>query len=147
MIITIQVVVILAATIIHSPVPTNAFVPIKTQTTQTQLIRGDIFTTRRGAVYSNNNVNDNNKDRLSVPVSPLDDEPNDSTLSSSSSSSSTSGQQQIEFLFNINDSSVPILQNIPPPSIMEEPSASAVPVLGFLLILIVPLLILSSSNH
>lgn len=123
MIITIQVVVILAATIIHSPVPTNAFVPIKTQTTQTQLIRGDIFTTRRGAVYSNNNVNDNNKDRLSVPVSPLDDEPIDSTLSSSSSS--TSGQQQIEFLFNDNDSSVANLADITPPSMMEESSASA----------------------
>jgi len=106
----IQVAVILAATIIFSAPVTNAFVPIKTQTTthtqtQTQTIRGDIFNTRRGAVYSNNNVNGNNNnsnnnvdDRLSVPVTPLDDEPIDSTVATSSSTS-TSGQQ-IEFLFN-----------------------------------------------
>ena len=128
----IQVAVILAATIIHSAPVTNAFVPIKTQTTiytQTQTIRGDIFNTRRGAVYSNNNVNGNNNnsnnnvdDRLSVPVSPLDDdEPIDSTVSTSSSS--TSGQQ-IEFLFNdIDDDSVANLSDMTPP-IEEEESAS-----------------------
>ena len=128
----IQVAVILAATIIHSAPVTNAFVPIKTQTTthtqtQTQTIRGDIFNTRRGAVYSNNNVNGNNNnsnnnvdDRLSVPVSPLDDEPIDSTVSTSSSS--TSGQQ-IEFLFNdIDDDSVANLSDMTPP--IEEESAS-----------------------
>ena len=128
----IQVAVILAATIIHSAPVTNAFVPIKTQTTthtqtQTQTIRGDIFNTRRGAVYSNNNVNGNNNnnsnnnvdDRLSVPVSPLDDEPIDSTVSTSSS---TSGQQ-IEFLFNdIDDDSVANLSDMTPP--IEEESAS-----------------------
>jgi Na+-driven multidrug efflux pump len=117
---TIQVVVIIAATIIHSATVTNAFVPIKTQTThtQTQTICGDIFNTRRGAVYSNNNVNGNNNsniDRLSVPVSPSDDEPIDPT----SSSSSTSGQQ-IEFLFNDDDDdSVANLSDIAPP--IEEP--------------------------
>ncbi|OEU10595.1 hypothetical protein FRACYDRAFT_263816 [Fragilariopsis cylindrus CCMP1102] len=125
----IQVAVILAATIIHSAPVTNAFVPIKTQTTthtQTQTIRGDILNTRRGAVYSNNNVNGNNNnsnnnvdDRLSVPVSPLDDEPIDSTVSTSSS---TSGQQ-IEFLFNdIDDDSVANLSDMTPP--IEEESAS-----------------------
>jgi len=133
MLITIvQVAVILAATIIHSAPVTNAFVPIKTQTTthtqtQTQTIRGDIFNTRRGAVYSNNNVNGNNNnsnnnvdDRLSVPVSPLDDEPIDPTVSTSSSS--TSGQQ-IEFLFNdIDDDSVANLSDMTPP--IEEESAS-----------------------
>merc|ERR1740117_1635646 len=59
----IQVAVILAATISHSAPVTNAFVPIKTQTTthtQSQTIRGDFFYTRRDAVYSNNNVNGNN---------------------------------------------------------------------------------------
>ena len=127
----IQVAVILAATIIHSAPVTNAFVPIKTQTTthtqtQTQTIRGDIFNTRRGAVYSNNNVNGNNNnsnnhvDRLSVPVTPLDDEPIDSTVSTSSSS--TSGQQ-IEFLLNdIDDDSVANLSDMTPP--IEEESAS-----------------------
>jgi len=128
----IQVAVILAATIIHSAPVTNAFVPIKTQTTiytQTQTIRGDIFNTRRGAVYSNNNVNGNNNnsnnnvdDRLSVPVSPLDDdEPIDSTVSTSSSTS-TSGQQ-IEFLFNdIDDDSVANISEMTPP--IEEEYAS-----------------------
>ena len=128
----IQVAVILAATIIHSAPVTNAFVPIKTQTTiytQTQTIRGDIFNTRRGAVYSNNNVNGNNNnsnnnvdDRLSVPVSPLDDEPIDSTVSTSSSS--TSGQQ-IEFLFNdIDDDSVANLSDTMTPPIEEESASN-----------------------